>query len=147
MNIRLQLLVALSVALYTSSSAAQQSLSVTSLKCEEQVEPIGIGQATPVFSWQLNSPRRGVMQSAYQMLVATAPDLLTPQTADLWNSDKVSSDQSAYITYAGKPLQSSHRYYWKVRVWDEGDTASDWSPAASFVTGLLSARIGAPSGS
>ncbi len=78
------------------------------------------------------------MQSAYQVLVATRSELLAEQAADLWDSGRVKSDQSCYLPYAGKPLQSSHRYYWKVRIWDERDTVADWSQPASFVTGLMS---------
>ena len=51
------------------------------------------------------------------------------------------------MEYAGTPLQSNTRYYWKVRVWlahrspgEEGDKdsiASGWSPQALWSMGLL----------
>ncbi len=118
---------------------AEESLVVSALKCEGQVEPIGIDAPAPVFGWQLQSPRRGVRQTAYQVLVAACPESLTEQKADLWDSGRVESDQSDYVQYAGTPLQSSRRYYWKVRVWDENNAIADSSQEASFVTGRLTA--------
>ncbi|MDT8304201.1 MAG: family 78 glycoside hydrolase catalytic domain, partial [Sedimentisphaerales bacterium] len=38
----------------------------------------------------------------------------------------------------GTPIQSSHRYYWTVRVWDQTGETTNWSRPATFVTGLLS---------
>ncbi len=135
---RLHILVALSLALLAPRAFADDELTVTALRCDEQTEPVGIDRAAPALSWQMRSTRRAVMQTAYQILVATRPELLTEPSADLWNSGRVASDQSSYVVYAGKPLQSSTQYHWQVRVWDERGNATAWSQPGSFTTGLLS---------
>ena len=89
-------------------------------------------------------------QSAYQILAATTPELLAQEKPDLWDSAKVTSDETLQIPYAGKPLASSQTVYWKVRAWDQSGNPSPWSPTATWAMGVLSisdwaARwIGAP---
>ncbi|HTY59732.1 MAG TPA: family 78 glycoside hydrolase catalytic domain, partial [Bacteroidota bacterium] len=39
--------------------------------------------------------------------------------------------------YAGKTLESGKAYYWRVRAWDSRGNPGNWSPTASFSTGLL----------
>ena len=102
-------------------SACQQeefNIDLVNLKVENKTTPIGVDIKSPRFSWQMQSPQRGAMQTAYQILVATSEDKLTPETADMWNSDKTASDKSIQIYYEGKPLQSNTKYFWKVLVWD-----------------------------
>ena len=41
--------------------------------CEYAVDPLGIDQARPRFTWILESDRRGQVQAAYQVLVASSP--------------------------------------------------------------------------
>ena len=47
------------------------------------------------------------------------------------------SDQSIQIAYAGKPLTSGARVYWRVKVWDQDGQASAWSAPATWSMGLL----------
>lgn len=82
----------------------------------------------PEFSWKLDSNRKNVLQSAYQIVVTTAGGCV-------WNSGKVESREQAFIPYEGKPLQSRTVYEWKIIVWDDkGKTAE---AAAYFETALL----------
>jgi len=109
---------------------------ITSLKTEYRTNPLGIDISRPRFSWRMDTDRKNAKQTAYQVLVASNPDLLTVDSADLWNSGNIKSDQSVHVHYDGKPLQSRQRVYWKVFVWDEtgSSTASD---VAWFEMGLL----------
>jgi hypothetical protein len=107
------------------------------LRCEYRVEPRGVDAGLPRLSWTLESAQRAERQSAYQILVASTLARLEANDADLWDSGKVASRESINIPYAGKPLVSYQRCYWKVRVWDQGGSASDWSPAASWSMGIL----------
>ncbi len=102
---------------------------------ENLTNPIGLDIAVPRFSWQLESTLRGTMQSAYEIHVSDKASSLSKGTS--WNSGKVSSDQSLYITYAGVPLVSAKKYFWQVRVWDNQGKASAWSVVQSFQMGLL----------
>jgi len=112
-------------------------LTTENLRCEYLANPLGIGVPQPRLSWTLQSEQRGQRQSAYRILVASSPRLLGNDTGDLWDSGKVASDQSIQIVYAGRPLESQMRCYWKVRVWDKDDRASSWSKPALWTMGLL----------
>ncbi len=116
--------------------------------CEYLENPIGIDAARPRLSWALESDRRGDRQTAFQVAASSARE----GSADLWDTGKVASDESVHVAYAGRPLGSGERAWWRVRVWDAEGRASGWSPEAFFETGLLrpedwKARwIGAPFG-
>jgi hypothetical protein len=98
------------------------AITPTVLRCENRIDPHGIDVATPRLSWILDSGK----QSAYQIVVD-----------GVWDSGKVTSDQSVAVEYAGPALQSQKRYDWRVRVWDKDDIAGEWSPNGRFVTGVL----------
>ena len=126
------------VSLTMAKEQAADTIGAASLRCSGRDEPVGLDQASPDFSWQLQSDQRGTIQYAYHIRVATEPELLTKGTPDMWDSGRITSPKSHYITYGGKELQSSQKYYFSVRLWDNHDNASDWSKPATFVTGLLS---------
>lgn len=109
----------------------------TNLSCEYLQNPLGIDVKTPRLSWINNLPERGGRQTAFQVLVASSPEILNQNVGDFWNSGKVASDQSVLVGYAGSPLISGEACYWKVRVWDENGNASAWSPPAMWSMGLL----------
>ncbi|MEN9470002.1 MAG: hypothetical protein RL630_1735, partial [Verrucomicrobiota bacterium] len=111
------------------------------LRCEYLTDPLGIDITQPRLSWKLETgdlkPERGIRQSAYQILATSSEDLLRKDQADLWDSGKVVSDETAQIVYDGKPLQSGEQVFWKVRAWDQNDQATAWSEPAKWSMGLL----------
>jgi alpha-L-rhamnosidase len=107
------------------------------LRCEYLVNPLGIGVTQPRLSWIVQSEERDQAQTAYRILVASDPKLLSEGTGDLWDSGQVTSNRSAQVVYEGKPLASQTRCYWKLRVWDKEDRPSVWSKPASWTMGLL----------
>ncbi|HEY9508425.1 MAG TPA: alpha-L-rhamnosidase N-terminal domain-containing protein, partial [Verrucomicrobiae bacterium] len=107
------------------------------MRCEFSENPTGIDTQTPRLFWIVESDQRVQMQSAYQILAATAPDRLTEESADLWNSGKVISSQTTHVHYDGKPLKSGQEVFWKLRVWDQGGNVSPWSEQANWTMGLL----------
>ncbi|MBD0289291.1 MAG: family 78 glycoside hydrolase catalytic domain, partial [Flavisolibacter sp.] len=113
------------------SSFAQ--VRVTQLLCENRTNPIGLDEKAPRFSWQLSSDRRNMMQTAYEIRVSDDASF----RKELWNSGKTMSSQSVHVAYAGTPLQSDHKYYWQVRVWDNSGKTSAWSDPAYWQTALL----------
>jgi len=129
------LLVALAM---LSCPTAASAASLTRLRCEYLADPLGTDVAKPRLSWVIESAQRGERQTAYQVLVASTPELLAQDQGDLWNSGRVDSDQSIHVEYAGRPLRARTRCHWKVRVWDKNGTVSDWSQPASWSMGLLS---------
>ena len=111
-------------------------VSVTGLRTEQMVDPMGLDTAVPRMSWRLESSQRNVMQTAYRILVASSPELLAQDKGDLWDSGKVESDASVWIPYQGKRLKSNQRVYWKVRSYtNRGET--EWSEPARWGMGPL----------
>lgn len=106
------------------------------LKFESAVNPF-IDVRNPVLSWQLNDSREGAVQSAWRVIAASTPDKLAAGEGDLWDSGKVTGDQSVLVPYGGKPLSSRQRVYWKVKVWDKDGKESEWLEPASWEMGLL----------
>jgi alpha-L-rhamnosidase len=112
-------------------------LIVHSLRCEYAVNPLGIDVRAPRFSWALTDERRGQMQTAYQVQVASSHDALLSKAADLWDSGKVLSAEQVAIAYMGAALHSGQRACWRVRAWDCDGQPSAWSEAAWFEMALL----------
>jgi alpha-L-rhamnosidase len=109
------------------------------LQCEYVENPIGIEVPDPRLSWQIESPRAGERQTAYHVLVARTPENLSADLGDRWDSGKVETDRSAHVGYAGTPLRSRDRCFWKVRFWDSAGQPSAWSDPACWEMGLLKA--------
>ncbi len=118
-------------------ASAAETLSVGNLRCEYKTNPLGIDVKQPRLSWQLISSRRNTMQSAYLIRVAASVEDLLANTS-VWDSGKITSDQSVHVVYGGPALASRQRVYWQVRVWDDAGKSSSWSDPAYFEMGLLS---------
>ncbi|MGA2749521.1 MAG: family 78 glycoside hydrolase catalytic domain [Verrucomicrobiota bacterium] len=110
------------------------------LQCEYRSNPRGLDVAQPRLIWQVQSDKRKQAQTAYEILVASSKELLQNGYGDLWDSGRVSSDESVNIAYSGKPLASGVQCFWKVRVWDQDGRASVWSSPAAWSMGLLAAE-------
>jgi alpha-L-rhamnosidase len=98
-------------------------IKIARLRCEALVDPLGIDTSRPRLSWVMDTADeapvvRGQRQTAYRILVASAPGVLAGERGDLWDSGRVNSDQSTYVEYAGRPLVSGESCFWKVRTWD-----------------------------
>ncbi len=106
------------------------------LRCEYRTNPPGIDEAQPRLTWRVESSERGAKQTAYQILVASSLEALQRNQGDLWDSGKVTSDETVNLVYAGQPLVSRQQCFWKVRVWDQAGAAT-WSGPAQWSMGLL----------
>ena len=106
------------------------------LECENCTSPF-VDNSVPELSWRINDSRQGAAQKAYQVVVSSSPELLAAGTGDLWDSGKVVSSQSHLVPYRGSALISRQRVWWKVKVWDQGGVASEWSEPASWEIALL----------
>ena len=73
------------------------ALELSNLRCEYAANPIGVEAMRPRLSWALESRQRNQRQTAYQILVASTPELLRANQADLWDSGRVQSDQSIQV--------------------------------------------------
>lgn len=123
-----------------SNTATGKQTVPVNLRCEYLGNPIGIDKMNPGLSWQTSTPLNNWLQSAYQIVVATNPDLLTDQKCNVWNSGKVFGGESVCIPYSGPAVQSQKRYYWAVRVWDQKGNPSVWSKPAFWEMGILNSK-------
>jgi alpha-L-rhamnosidase len=133
------LLVLISIFSLSVASAAERAgvFNLIRLRVEYASNPLGIDAHKPRLSWQIEADDRGVKQSAYQVRVALSERDLQRESALLWDSGKVVSEDSTHCPYEGPALQSGNRYHWQVRIWDGQDRVSNWSTPAYWEMGLL----------
>jgi alpha-L-rhamnosidase len=129
-------LLAACVVLFACTASAQSTKPVK-LECESLVTPLGMDAAQPRFSWQMQDVRPGARQTAYQIQVASAVEILARGKGDVWDSGRVESDNSQGVSYGGPALEPSKRYYWRVLTWDQDGKASAASAPSWWETGLL----------
>jgi alpha-L-rhamnosidase len=108
-----------------------------SLQTDNLPTPLGIDDRTPQFAWQLSDTRQAALQTAYQVQVATAPELLLAGKPDAWDSGRIASGQSLGVVYRGAALKPSTRYYWRVLAWDKDGKPYPASEVSWWETGLL----------
>lgn len=130
------ILISTSLIMGSCRSTAKESLFVDNLCCEMLTNPEGIDVQTPKLSWKILSEQREIKQIAYHLLVASSREKLDNNEGDLWNSGKVTSEQSIHVPYNGVRLTSGTRCYWKVKVWSRNGE-SDWSESAQWSMGLM----------
>jgi len=120
------------------AAPAAAAFEVTQLRCEYRTNPLGLDVVRPRLGWVNTSAERGARQTAYEIVVASTPELLAKNQGDRWESGKVTSDQQNQIEYNGSQLNSGAICYWKVRTWDQSGKPSEWSQSAVWTMGLLS---------
>ncbi len=129
----------LSLALSPFASSDDGASAPTNLRVEWLREPLGLTAAHPRFSWELVDPGDGALQTSYRVLVAEDAAKLARGEGDVWDSGEVASPATDQIEFAGRTLESFHRYVWKIESFDAAHRASPWSAVQSFGTGPLSA--------
>jgi alpha-L-rhamnosidase len=122
--------------------AAVAPIVITDMRTEGVLQPMGIEEAAPRFSWRYEaSPEapRGFRQQAYRIQVASSLEKLSQGQADLWDSGKQTGADTLAAIYAGKPLTSATRYFWQVTGFDTTGNAYATQPQF-FETGLMKAE-------
>lgn len=113
------------------------SLVPVDLRCQGLADPLAAPsqpdlswrfEASPTTSWQI--------QTAWQVLVASSPELLANDQGDLWDTGKTMAVRSPKVRYAGKALSAGQVFYWKVRSWNQDGEASEWSTPAKWEVAL-----------
>ena len=121
-----------------------RSTYVDELQCNNMSDPEGID--TPLLSWKIKSSRSGVIQTAWEVEIASTRKLLKEGAADIWKSGTQVSD----IQFGIQPatgFTEGGTYFWRVRIWDNDDQNTPWSEPARFSMGLLHESHGKPNGS
>ncbi|MFV0418219.1 MAG: family 78 glycoside hydrolase catalytic domain [Dysgonomonas sp.] len=127
---------AICILISCSALPAFSKVRITNLRTEMKNNPNGIDVPNPRLMWQIESDQSNVNQTAYQIIVAESEKDLDNQKNLVWNSGKVSSDNSIFIPYEGNKLQSRKTYYWKVKVWTNKGQSS-WSEVNHWTMALL----------
>ena len=91
----------------------------------------------PSLGWIVEDPTPGAVQGAYQIRVASRPEVLAGGHADVWDSGRVPSRASVAVRYGGPPLTVNAGYAWTVRTWDAQGRPGPWADAQTFRTGAL----------
>lgn len=125
--------------LFFVNTIAFAQLQITNLRCEYNVNPLGVDVPQPHLSWQLQSTQKNVQQTAYKILVADDSFQLKKGNAAIWNSNKIQNGAAIQISFAGKPLQPAKKYFWKVQVWDNKGNIAE-SGIAYWQMGLLQTK-------
>ena len=107
------------------------------LRCEQGVDPLGVDVLAPRLSWKLRSAVGCRKQAAWQVIAATSLHSLHSGQPDCWDSGRSDPCRMSRCVYSGRPLESRQRIYWAVRVWNEQNETSPFSPPASWEMGLL----------
>ena len=123
----------LSVALFVFQLSAAFALDVVGLRTEDYRNPVGIDKSAIHLSWQLESEQRGVMQTSYNVEIAT--DAAFGNV--VWTSGTVESDKSVDVETNGFTPSAETRYYWRVTVTDNKGGSAISSEKAYFETGLM----------
>ena len=119
-----------------SKKKAQQAISAVDLTAERMAAPMSIDTPTPRLGWRIATNKSNVMQKAYHIIVASTREKAMKLEGDLWDCT-AETDQSQWITYAGKQLRSDTPCYWRVKLTTtQGE--SEWSDVAMWNVGLLS---------
>ena len=119
------------------SHSETNTLAFEKTTTDYKINPTVLENEKPQFSWVINADGFNRSQTAYHILVATDEELLNETDADSWNSKKVESSSSTFVDYTGATLQPMQTYYWKVKIWDENGTPSNWSEIQQFTMGLM----------
>lgn len=128
--------ICIALAMLMFLACKEREISIVNLHCDYTETPVGIDNQNPLLQWQLLSSEKEKSQSAYRIIVASDLSLLKNDQGDYWDSGKTLSSESR-IKYQGKQLPSNTQLYWKVMIWDENDTPSDWSDMTSWSMALL----------
>jgi len=113
---------------------------LTNLRTEYKTNPVGIDVKLPRLSWEIVSAQRNFIQEAYQIRVSDSEKDLFRGKNLLWDTGKITSEQSNQVVYNGAALKSRQRVYWQVKIWGKEGSASQWSKSAFWEMGLLNQK-------
>lgn len=119
--------------IFLVSNARAQSLKA--LKTEYLTQPIGLDNAQPRFTWQMNDHSQGAKQTKYRILVDVDSTVLIKEKANSWNTGWIKSDRNLVI-YSGFPLKPFTKYFWRVDV--TNNSKKSFGKIASFEMGMMS---------
>ncbi|MDR1516945.1 MAG: alpha-L-rhamnosidase N-terminal domain-containing protein, partial [Dysgonamonadaceae bacterium] len=122
--------------LFIGCTAVKNEISPTDLRCCGLVNPEGVDEA--LFSWIIASKENNVVQSAYEIEIATSKKELGKGHC-IWKSETVKSDRQFNIRPEGLTAEHGTLYWWRVRIQDGNGKTTEWTKPSSFSVGLNAA--------
>lgn len=110
------------------------SFSVTNIKTEYLVNPIGLDCPKPRFSWQMKSEDRGMVQHSYRITVTSDDGII------MWDSGMQEKGRSDSVFYDGEDLKPCTRYI--VRVYVLSGNGEEQEAESYFETGFMDETMG-----
>lgn len=118
------------------TSSFAQSFAPSALKTEYLVNPIGLDNPAPRFTWQMADSRTGAKQTAFRLMVSTDSTALAQGKTGLWNTGWL--QQSTQLkSYSGPLLKPFTKYFWRVDIADQNQIKSTQVKIASFEMGMI----------
>lgn len=106
---------------------------VIDIRTEYDINPLGIDEPIPRFSWSIASSHAKYMQKAYQIQVSISQDFTTL----VWDTGWVESSCNVFINYKGECLAPRTRYFIRVRISDTNGIFTPWPKGYWFETAFL----------
>lgn len=119
------------ILLFITSAVYAQTNQIVNLHCEHLVNPIGIDEIHPRFSWQLTASVNGI--NNFKLAVGLDSTSIKKEKSDVWNVELEPDKQT--VVYNGAPLQPFTKYYWHVTGSSNGKLVQ--SAVNSFETGMI----------
>ncbi|MCU0407555.1 MAG: alpha-L-rhamnosidase [Bacteroidales bacterium] len=104
------------------------------VECIREPGKVTISDRNPELGWVV--PDEAVRQLSYQVLIASTPEKILGDEADVWDSGEVKSSESTNAEVKGNVLSPGSRYFWKVRIRGSSNLMSDWSAPQEFRIGM-----------
>jgi hypothetical protein len=103
-NMDIRILTALCAAVAAHAAPAHTAYRLRTMYLDS---PINIDAPAPRFSWALSHPDHGAVQTAFEVVVSTAPPKGGPAPTVVWDSGRVSGNKTLNIPYAGSPVSGA----------------------------------------
>ncbi len=106
-------------------------MKIYDVQIEYQRNPAGLSVKEPRFSWKMKAEKPDTVQEAYTLQILSEDQIV-------WDAERVISDQSVLVPYAGADLEPEKRYDVKLAVEDNYGNIS--KADAWFETGIFDPR-------
>lgn len=134
--------------------SVSEKTEICGMKVDGLVEPLGLDNDTPAFTWYMKSPIRGEKQKSFRVVVSSSLEKLEGGDYDIWDSGEVNTSDN-FVSLAlptpeddkksgdddeaaepEKLMSPSTRYFWRVVLGTEKSGVISSEPSY-FETGLL----------
>ncbi|MDR1098664.1 MAG: glycoside hydrolase family 78 protein, partial [Tannerella sp.] len=118
---------------FLSCTGKSPNTYISSVQCRNLENPVCVDKAT--FGWQIKSDAQNVIQTAWEIEVASSRKALEKGKADVWSSGEKEGEAQLGIEPENSAFYPGHLYWWRVRIRDGERKMTPWSKPACFSVG------------